>query len=425
MKTEIISIGSELTSGQNLDTNAQWLSRRLSSVGFDVGFHTTVGDNRAENLAVFQTALERAEVILVTGGLGPTADDLTREVLADLAGVELVLDPNSLSHLQEMFRKRNRPMPERNRVQAYFPSGSTPIPNAMGTAPGIWMERPRPVSPAPRQATAIIVCLPGVPAEMFPMFNDWVLPRLLARGGGGKATVHHTLRCFGAGESHIEEKLGDMIRRGRYPEVGITASEGTISLRVTATAETPELARQQIEPDTAFIRAKLGDLIFGENDDELYTVVAQLLADRRLTLATAESCTGGLVGHLLTEVAGISSHYLGGVVSYSNEAKRDLLGVPADLLATHGAVSEQVAAAMAEGCRRRFGSDLALAITGIAGPGGGTPQKPVGLVHVALAHTEGIRAGRYDWAAGRSSIKIRAAKTALNLLRLHLLQWPR
>lgn len=420
MKTEILSIGSELVRGQNLDTNAHWLSRRLLSAGIDVHFHSTVGDDLDDNVAVFRAALDRSELVIATGGLGPTADDLTREALARVADVELLLDNASLEHITAMFRARNRPMPDRNRVQAYFPAGATPIPNPNGTAPGIWMPLRRTSSNA--SGESLVVCLPGVPTEMFAMMDEWVLPRLRERFAAGRAIVQKALHCFGAGESHIEEKLGDLTRRGRRPEVGITASEATISIRITAQAASSEEAQAVIDPDAAFVRERLGPLVYGEDDDQLHTSVARLLEEKKCTLATAESCTGGLVGHLLTEVAGVSRHYLGGVVAYSNEAKRDLLAVPAELLERYGAVSPEVAAAMAEGCRRRFGSDLAIAVTGIAGPGGGSPQKPVGLVYVALAHAGGIKTAQYNWQADRSAVKLRSAKTALNLMRLHLLR---
>jgi nicotinamide-nucleotide amidase len=411
MRAEILSIGSELVRGQNLDTNSQWLSRRLVAIGIDVGFHTTVGDELAANIEAFRTAVARADLVLVTGGLGPTADDLTREVLAKLTGAELVLDPDSLAAIEAMFRQRNRAMPERNRVQACFPSGAEPIPNHHGTAPGIWLE----IGEKP------IVCMPGVPAEMHAMFTEQVQPRLCARFGAGRVIREHTIHCYGAGESDIEQRLGDLTRRGRQPEIGITASEATISIRIVATAPSESAANEALAADAAVVRERLGHLVFGENDESLAAVVGRLLDERDCTLATAESCTGGLVGHLLTEVSGISKHYLGGVVAYSNEAKQQFLGVADSLLGAHGAVSPEVAAAMASGCRERFAADLALGITGIAGPTGGSFEKPVGLVYVALAHAEGVATGKYNWPAGRSSIKLRAAKTALNLVRLHLL----
>lgn len=412
MKAEILSIGSELTWGKNLDTNSCWLSERLAENGIEVGWHTTVSDDEADMVDAFRIAGKRSGLVIMTGGLGPTDDDLTRQVLANLAGVPLVQDDASLAVIEGMFAKRGRPMNASNRLQANFPQGATPIANPNGTAPGIWMEH---------QGT-IFAAMPGVPKEMFPMFTDDILPRLRRQFPARQAVVHRTLRSFGAGEAAIAEKLGDMIRRGRKPEVGITASEATITLRITAIADSPEAARAAIAPDEVFIRERLGELIYGEESETLQDAVARLLVQKKKTLSTAESCTGGLVGHFLTEYPGISEVYLGGVVSYSNAAKENLLGVPADLLREFGAVSPEVAASMAKGCRERFGSDLAVAITGIAGPGGATPTKPVGLVHVALAYDGGVDVAQYNWAADRSSVKLRSAKTALNLIRLRLLK---
>lgn len=410
MKCEILSIGSELTSGVNLDTNARWLSQRLSEIGLEVTHHTTIGDDLQTNIDAFQTAIRRADLVIATGGLGPTKDDLTREALARLAGVDLVLDEPSLAHIQNLFQSRKRQMPDSNRVQALVPQGATPIENPNGTAPGIWMEVDK----------RIIVCMPGVPREMYAMFTDSVIPRLRERCGVTKCIVHRSLRCFGAGESQIEEMLGDLTRRGRQPEVGITASSATISLRITAMAGSVEEAHAAIEPDARYIYEKLGSLVFGENDDELHTVVARLLLEKKQTLSTAESCTGGLVAYQLTEVPGISQSFLGGVVSYSNEAKIDLLGVPPELIEQHGAVSAEVAEAMAAGCRKRFASDLAVAVTGIAGPSGGTPEKPVGLVYVSLAHADGFKTVRFQWGKDRQFTRICSAKMALNLVRLRL-----
>lgn len=411
MKAEVLAIGSEITSGLNIDTNSPWLARHLAEAGFACHFHTSIADEFSANIEAFSRALERVDVVVATGGLGPTADDLTREVVAQVLGVPLILNLEAEAHLVSLFTQRGREMPARNRVQAYFPAGATVIPNEHGTAPGIWAEL----------HGKVIICLPGVPSEMKPMFLDWVLPRLAERAPSATTIVHRTLRCFGAGESHIETLLGDMIRRDRDPQVGITASEATISLRVTTSASSQGEALARIEPDLAFIRSKLGRLVFGMDDDTLQTVVARGLIEQKVTLSTVESCTGGLVGHLLTEVPGISAVYQAGLITYANEAKQELVDVPADLLRQHGAVSREVATAMATGCRERFGTELAVAITGVAGPGGGSAEKPVGLVHLALATPHDVRHAVYDWPGDRSSVKIRSAKAALNLIRLYLL----
>jgi nicotinamide-nucleotide amidase len=306
----------------------------------------------------------------------------------------------------------NRPMPERNRVQAYFPAGSTVIPNMNGTAPGIWME----------VGGSAVVCLPGVPREMKPMFADWVKPRLAAKFGGGKVIIHRTLRCFGAGESQVEEMLGDLTKRGRHPEVGITASEATISLRVTASAASEEEALALIERDLSYIRGALGEIVFGEGEETLSHAVVGELKRHGVTLSTAESCTGGMVGEMLTSVAGVSDVYLGGVVAYANQVKMDRLNVPARILEEHGAVSEECVAAMATGCQQSFHSDLAVSVTGIAGPTGGTPEKPVGLVYVGLATPTSVKVRQFKWGNDRHSTRIRASKMALNMVRLYLLR---
>jgi nicotinamide-nucleotide amidase len=412
MIAEIISVGSEITSGQNLDTNSQWLSRRLAEIGIPVGYHTTVADDLDANVEVFRTAAGRAGLVLSSGGLGPTQDDLTREVLAKVAGVELLLHEPSLVHIREMFAKRGRTMPDRNSVQALIPAGAEPIPNDRGTAPGVWM----------RLCDAWVAAMPGVPNEMFAMFDTHVRPRLLVLGLSGGVLVQRKINCFGVGESAVEEKLLDLTRRGHVPEVGITVSDAVISLRILARTATEAEARAQIEPVERTIRERLGDLVFGVETDDLEDAVARLLFEKRLTLATAESITGGQVASRLVHVPGISDCFRGGIVAYQNEIKTNLLGVPADMIREHGAVSPQVAEAMALGCRQRLGTDLGVSTTGIAGPTGATPTKPVGLVYVGLAHAGGVRSISFNWSGTRTEVQSRAARLALNVVRLHLMK---
>lgn len=412
MDAEILAIGTELTTGQKVDTNSAWLSRRLGELGIVVRWHTTVADDLADNVAALRQAAARAGLVLLTGGLGPTLDDLTRQALAEAAGVELVLDPASLEHLQEWFARRGRPMPERNRVQALLPAGAEALPNPVGTAPGIWM----------RLGSAWVAALPGVPSEMQLLYEQEVRPRLLRLGlGGGQVLLLRQLHCFGAGESAIEEKLEDLTARGRMPEVGITASQGVITLRLLARAPTREAAQALLAPVEQLLRQRLGDWIYGVDEEELEDVVARLLLQQQRTVATAESITAGLVAHRLGRVPGVSATLLGGVVAYHNRIKEEMLDVPAELLRTAGAVSAAVAEAMAQGCRRRFGADLAVSTTGIAGPTGATPTKPIGLVYVGLAWEGGVTSQAYQWSGTRQEIQERAARQALNLLRLHLL----
>lgn len=412
MIAEIISIGSEITGGQNLDTNSQWLSRRLAEIGISVRYHTTVADDLDANIEVFRIAAGRAGLVLATGGLGPTQDDLTREALAKTGGVDLVSDEASLAHIRDMFAKRGRIMPERNSVQALIPAGAEPIPNERGTAPGVWMEI----------GGAWVAALPGVPSEMFAMFDNQVRPRLLALGLAGGVLVQRKINCFGAGESAVEEKLLDLTRRGHVPEVGITVSDAVISLRILARAATAAEAQEQIEPVERTIRERLGDLVFGVDGEEMEDAVARLLNEKRLMLVTAESVTAGQVASRLARVPCISEWFRGGIVAYQNEAKANLLDVPNDLIGEHGPVSAQVAEAMAAGARARFAADLAVSTTGLAGPGGATPDKPIGLVYVGLAHARGVRSTSFNWTGTRTEIQSRAAKLALNFVRLHLMK---
>lgn len=412
MKAEIISIGSELTSGKNLDTNSQWLSIQLASMGIPVGWHTTIADDFDANLEAFGIASQRAGLVVATGGLGPTQDDLTREVLAKLLKVPLEFHQPSWDTIIEMFTRRNRACPDRNKVQAYFPKGAEPIPNTTGTAPGIWVKVNQ----------SYFAALPGVPREMKSMFDGWLKPKLLGMGMSQGVLIQRKINTFGLGESAIEEKLFDITRRGNDPEVGITASDAVISLRILAGAENEALALKKIAPAEAIIRERLGELVFGVEDEELQDVVHQMLQKFGKTIATAESITGGLLASRFTKVPGASARYLGGFVTYTNDVKKSTLGVPAELLDQFGACSKEVTLAMAEGCRERTGADFALATTGVAGPGDLSPELREGKVFVALAWKGGSQSETNQWFGSRHEVQSRTAKMALNMLRLHLLR---
>jgi nicotinamide-nucleotide amidase len=411
MKAEIISVGSEITSGQCLDTNGQWLSLRLGEIGIPVGWHTIIADDLQDNVDAFRLASSRAQLVIITGGLGPTLDDLTRDALANAAGVDLVFHPESFEKIRDMFARRRRTMPERNRVQAMFPQGSEPIPNERGTAPGIFM----------RLGCAIVIAMPGVPSEMFAMYELWARPRLLELGLGGGVQIQRKINCFGAGESHIEEKLADLTKRGYVPEVGITASDATISLRILARASSLEAAQQQIAPIERTIRERLGQYVFGADDQELQDVVVELLNAKGLTLAAAEDITGGVMAQRITAIAGSERCFPGAVEAVDDRVKTAILGVPADVIREHGTVSPQVAEMMAVGCRKLFGSDMAVSTVGILRPEKTTNEKPIGTTWVGLAWEGGVSTVQFGWIGTAKEIQSRGAKMALNLVRLKLL----
>jgi len=407
MRAEIVSVGDEVVSGQIVDSNAAWLSQRLADLGIVVAAHAAVRDVGSEIIEAVKLAAARSEVVIVTGGLGPTHDDLTREAVAAAAGAELVLDPPSLEHVKRIFAARGVEMPASNAKQATVPRGSDVLPNAVGTAAGFRVD----------VGAASVFVLPGVPREMKAMFNAAV--PLLPKGDGAIAV--RMLKCFGMSESLIAEKLAVQMELDGNPKVAFLASEGVISVKFTASGETHDAALASIQPVMSKAASLLGDAVFGEDDDTLERVVARLLESQGRTLAVAESCTGGLVAARLTDVPGISAYFLEGVVTYSNESKARLLGVPEELFGTVGAVSEQVARAMAEGVRVRSGADIGVGITGIAGPGGGSAAKPVGTVHVAVATAAHTSHRKFALRGTRTVIKDRAAKHALNMVRSELL----
>jgi nicotinamide-nucleotide amidase len=412
MHAEIISIGTELTTGAKLDTNSQWLSLELQAVGIPVHYHVTVADDLDANVNVFAAAVNRSDIVLITGGLGPTLDDLTRDVLARLMGARLELHEPSLEVIRGMFARRHREMPERNVVQAMFPEGSEPIPNRRGTAPGIYVEIPRPGRPACR-----VAAMPGVPSEMKVMFLDDVLPRIRLHEAAGLVIRHARVNCFGLGESAAEEMLGDVTARGRDPEVGITVHEATITLRIVAAARTIPAALEKIAATKKIIYERMGQYAFGEEDDELEHVVLRMLGERGQSLSIAESATGGLLSHRLTTVRGHEATFRGAVVLSAAEAAGNLLGAsPAGLKET------ETVRILAEACRARFGSDWALAIGESSRKEDSEAAADAPVVAIALAGRDGPRAVELNIAGDPEIVKSRVAKSALNLLRLKLLK---
>ncbi len=409
---EIISIGDELTSGQRLDTNTQWFSQRLGELGIRAMYHTTVADDLDANTAVFRAAVNRADVVITSGGLGPTADDLTREVMATLLGVELVLDPASLEHIQRLFRRRHRPMPERNIVQAMFPAGSQAIHNPHGSAPGIAAEVPRSAG-----GTCRVYCLPGVPAELKEMWPS-VVSSLSSAGLVRQIIRHRQIKCFGVGESDLEQMLPDLIRRGRVPSVGITVSQATITLRITAAGESEARCETAIEPTAAIIYQCLGQLVFGEAEDELQHAVARLLRGSGRTLATAEWGTAGQIAHWLRQAPESDGHYLGGLVLPDALAAHTVLDIPTARI--DGDDARPWIGLAAEATRAKLGTDYALAVSPL--PAIPPSGDEVPLIHFALAGPHGAEIHSASYAGHPDILQQRAAKQALNLLRLELLK---
>jgi nicotinamide-nucleotide amidase len=397
MRAEVIAIGDELTSGQRLDTNSQWISQRLEELGVAVMFHSTVGDDLEANVRVFREAADRAEIVVCTGGLGPTADDLTREAWAACLRVDLVLDPVVLEHIRQLFARRRREMPERNRIQAMFPRGSRVIPNPHGSAPGIELQIAREDG-----SSSHVFALPGVPAEMREMWQQTVQPTLLRILGDQRCCIfHRTIKCFGVGESDLEAMLPDLIRRGREPRVGITVSRATIALRITAAGSTSEACRRLIEPTEATIRTCLGDLVYGDESDELQDVVVRLLAERNQRLATVEFGSGGLMAHWLNEADPKRRTYGGGWILPDRENSLD------------GMIQ------LGHQCRQQFQCEWALVI----GPfpasdaSGGEP----GELHLVLLGPGDPRTRTVPFAGHPDLLKHRSVKLALDLLRLTLI----
>lgn len=410
MDAEIIAVGSELLLGQIANTNAQYISQRLSSVGINVYYHTVVGDNRRRLLEALEIACRRADIIITTGGLGPTMDDLTKETVAEFLGLELVLHQPSAQAIREYFEKRGRTMTENNLKQAMFPKEAIILPNEMGTAPGAIIEK---------DGKAFII-LPGPPYEMQPMFENHVIPYLTEKED--QKIFSRVLRIYGIGESTVEEMIKDLLERQSNPTIAPLASYGEVTLRLTVKCPRSQDPLELIRPVEDEIRRCLGESVYGIDDDRLETVVAGLLKDKGLTLAVAESCTGGLISNLLTDVPGISENLLEAYVTYSNQAKMSRLGVKPETLKAYGAVSPQTAQEMALGILSTSGADIGLAVTGIAGPGGGSPEKPVGLAYIAIAMGSHVEVKRVLNQGNRKRIKLSTANAALDLLRRKLLQ---
>jgi len=410
MKAEIIAVGSELLTPDRLDTNSLFLTEELNKIGIEVVRKTVVGDNRDLLSEAFRDALNRVPLIIASGGLGPTEDDLTRETVAELLGRKLRRNEEILRYIEGRFRALNREMPEVNVRQAMVPEGAEILENPRGTAPGLWLE----------DSGHFIVLLPGPPRELKPLFREQVLPRLERRASGVRM-FHREIRVTGLGESHVEQRIMGIYKR--FPEVSTTvlAAPGETQVHLRVWTDDAEHAKKTLDEIVKGFEIALTDRIFSQDGSPLEEVIAAELTLHNATISSAESCTGGLLAQRLTSIAGSSSYFVGGVVCYSNELKTAWAGVPAELIQAKGAVSAEVAVALAEGIRRRVGSTFGVGITGIAGPGGGSEEKPVGTVHIALAHAGGVKERGVRFPGDREAIRWQASQLALDMVRIHFL----
>jgi nicotinamide-nucleotide amidase len=410
MRAEIIATGTELLSGGVLDTNSLFLSEELLPLGIETVFKTVVGDSEKDMEEAFRRAMDRVGILIITGGIGPTEDDITRKVVAKIVKKRLVLNEDALKAIHTKLAGRGKDVVAANDRQALIPTGARLLQNPVGIAPGFFFEEEK----------VFIAVLPGVPQEMRAMFSGGVRPALEERFREKFFIRRRVLHTCGISESAINQAIQAVLKR-EEPVVGLTAKETGVDIRVISHQASAEQAQALVNRTEAAIREKLGDSVYSTDGQAMEEVVGALLKQRRLKLAVAESCTGGLVGARITNIAGSSEYFERGVVTYSNAAKTEMLGVPAELIGRHGAVSSEVALAMAQGILRAAKTDLGLSVTGIAGPDGGSEQKPVGLVYTALASSQGIKTIEHRFLGDRTQIRARAAQMALDMVRRHLI----
>ena len=410
MKAEIIAVGSEMLTPDRVDTNSLFLTGELNKLGIEVVRKTIVGDNRDLLAEAFQDALNRVPLIIASGGLGPTEDDLTRETVAELLGRKLILNGAILRYIEGRFRQLGREMPAVNVRQAMVPEGAEVLENPRGSAPGLWLE----------DAGRIIALLPGPPRELKPMYQEQIQQRLERRGSGIRMFVRE-LRVTGMGESAVEQRIQPIYTRYGDVNTTILAAPGEIQIYLRMWTDDATSAQKTLDDIAKGFELALTDRIFSQDGSSMEETVARLLTMNNATISAAESCTGGLLAQRLTSIAGSSSYFLGGVVCYSNELKTAWADVPAELIQSKGAVSGEVAVALADGIRRRVGSTLGVGITGIAGPGGGSEEKPVGTVHIALSHAGGIKERGVRFPGDREAVRWHASQLALDMVRIHFL----
>ncbi|MGB6199126.1 MAG: competence/damage-inducible protein A [Candidatus Acidiferrales bacterium] len=410
MKAEIIAVGSELLTPDRTDTNSLYLTARLNLLGIEVTRKSVVGDNLARIQDTFRAALDRVELVVASGGLGPTEDDLTRDAVAELLGLRMVRNEGVIRSIQERFQSFGRTMAENNVRQAMVPEGATILPNARGTAPGLWIESKQ----------RIVILLPGPPRELKGMFEAEVEP-LLARRAPALRLHHRELRVAGMPESDLDQRIAPIYKTYADVETTLLASPGEIEVHFRIWSADAAEADRRLDELERHMALSLGEYIVSTGGETQEQVVGRLLTANHATIATAESCTAGLVAERLTRVAGSSAYFLGGVVCYSNELKTAFADVPAEMIETHGAVSPEVARALAEGIRRRTGAALGIGVTGVAGPSGGTPAKPVGTVYIGLATNSGTIERALKLTGDRERIRWQASQSALDMLRRHFL----
>ncbi len=414
IKIEILSIGNEVVSGDIVNTNAAWLSQRLMQEGFEVVRHTTVADDERAITQSLLHAQKTSDAVLITGGLGPTVDDFTLEVAAKAFGVTLERHDEVMVQLHQFYKARNRVMTPNQERQAMIPQGGEIFLNPVGSAPGVRVQ----------YQDVQYFFFPGVPQEMKEIFQRSTLPWLIQKRGATTFRRSKTLRCFGVEEAKLDHLVAPLLQDRVWlgkAQVAFRLTFPDIFIKVVATDSSPEIADQTLQEAVIQIKNKIKEYCYGEEEESLEEVVGQLLNQQKKTLAVAESCTGGLIAHRITNVSGSSHYFLGGVVAYSNQIKQDFLKVSAQTLATYGAVSAETATEMAVGVRNQFQSDFAVAVTGIAGPDGGTTEKPVGTVFIALAHSEGCEVRNFVFPFGRDRFKLLVSSVALNWVRKKLI----
>lgn len=414
MKAELIFTGTELLLGHILNTHAQYLGMKLSGMGIEVDLSTTVGDKRETMTSVFRQALDRSGLIIITGGLGPTTDDITAEVVAEVFGLPLVLDQESLEAIRRLFQSRGMEMPESNVKQAYFPRGAMILPNSVGTAPGAVIEL----------NNKTVMMLPGPPHELMPMFENVVAPYLSDKIAGSEVISYRVFKLTGISESALQDLLKDLGGQGN-PGIAYMAKPGEIQVRVSVRGSDSAQVDKLLAEFAGKVRSRVEKYIFASDEGRLEELVGKFLLERGLSIGVAESCTGGLIAARLTDIPGSSAYFKGGVVSYSNEMKNQVLGVDIEILKKFGAVSRETAGAMAAGVRAGTGADLGLAVTGIAGPAGGTASKPRGLVYIALAAGDTVICREHHFPGGRIAVRQGTVNASLNMVRQYLLDMRR